>query len=124
MCMRWWTAPRLIDVEGSRFGGWVGDRVLSSGWDIVFAVCDHFDTEEWGYFVAVVWETWTARNRCLFGSPDHDVANLSERAISFEGSYPDACNNTSVPGAVLPYMWTSPPSRIFKVNFDGAELGD
>jgi len=80
--------------------------------------------QEWGDFVAVTWEIWNAKNLCLFGSPDQEVNKLTERAISFVGSCRDACDHLGVSDKKLLDVWTLPPSGTFKVNFNGAKLGD
>ena len=84
---------------------------------------DHFGKHDLGEFVAVLWEIWNARNRCLFGSADRDVTKLGDKAISFVWLYREACDRLDVKDRQLLDKWIPPPSGMFKINFDGAKLG-
>ena len=57
---------------------------------------DHVGKHDLGEFVAVLWEICNARDRCLFGSADHDVTKLVDKAISFVWLYREACDRLAV----------------------------
>ena len=46
--------------------------------------------EEFGEFIAILWEWWNARNRFIFGRLDGRCEVLGDRVVAFVRSYRDA----------------------------------
>lgn len=82
------------------------------------------EDDECDVYVATIWKVWSVRNKILFRRPVGDVSKLSLRASNFVHAYKEANVQLRVQREELPGMWSLPPTRIYKVNFDEAKLGE
>ena len=109
---------------GSCFWDWVKEATIPSVWDLLFQGRDKLEDDEWDVYMATIWEIWSARNKILFWRLVRDVSKLYLRASDFVHAYKEANVQLRVQPEELPGMWSLPPTGIYKVNFDGAKLGE
>ncbi|KAJ8429174.1 hypothetical protein Cgig2_010124 [Carnegiea gigantea] len=81
--------------------------------------------DEFGDFLAIMWECWNARNRFIFQTPDCHLENLGKRAIANVHSYraqqdiDSPFSKVSHPSTRIP-----PATGYVKINFDGSSVRD
>ncbi|KAJ8436147.1 hypothetical protein Cgig2_029759 [Carnegiea gigantea] len=92
--------------------------------DCLLKAIEQLTHDEFGEFLAVMWECWNARNHFIFKTRDCYLDKLGKRAISYIRSYSGQQEIDSFPSTVPhPSTWTPPTTSCVKINFDGGSIG-
>ena len=93
-------------------------------WDVFFFAKERLEFDQWGEFLAIAWCMWNTRNKYLFKHGFSIDVNVWTSALKFVSDFRKMAERTVDSGSIVRGGWSCPQPGCWKINFDGAKLGD